>query len=358
MNVEYIWEEIRDCVVEDELTYEDFEKIFGLFDEDEKDKIKQVIEGELEISLVQEISSDFSAAGVNLIEELRKNSSRTLSSNLSDPLGMYLKEIGSISLIDADREYFLAKKMNSPNEEMRTEARKFFIEANLRLVVSIAKRYRERGLELLDLIQEGNIGLLKAVDKFDYRKGYKFSTYATWYIESAITRALADQARTIRLPVHIIETINKLAKISRNLWHKLGREPNDNELAWEAGISVARVHELREISRKPTSLNVPVNEDEDATLADFVEDKDVPRVFDDVSFVLMREVLEEILRTLTQREEKVLRLRFGLDDGRARTLEEVSESFNVTRERIRQIEVKALRKLRHPARSKKLKDFL
>ncbi|MBQ9496214.1 MAG: RNA polymerase sigma factor RpoD [Selenomonadaceae bacterium] len=358
MNVEYIWEEIRDCVVEDELTYEDFEKIFGLLDEDDKDKIKQVIEDELKISLVQEISSGFSSAGVNLIETLRKNYSRTLSSNLSDPLGMYLKEIGNIPLIDADKEYFLAEKMNSPNEEMRIEARKFFIEANLRLVVSIAKRYRERGLELLDLIQEGNIGLLKAVDKFDYRKGYKFSTYATWYIEGAITRAIADQARTIRLPVHMFETINKLIKISRNLWHKLGRKPNDNELAWEAGISVENVRVLRELSRQPTSLDIPVNEDEETTLADFVEDKNMPRVFDDVSFVMMRERLEEVLSTLTQREKNVLRLRFGLEDGRARTLEEVGKSFNVTRERIRQIEVKALRKLRHPARSKKLKDFL
>ena len=321
MNVEYIREEIRDCVVANELTYEDFEKIFYLLDEGDKDKIKRVIEDELEIFLVQEISSDSSSAGMNLIEELRKNYSRTLSSNLSDPLGMYLKEIGNIPLVDADTEYFLAEKMSSPNEEMRIEARKFFIEANLRLVVSIAKKYRERGLELLDLIQEGNIGLLKAVDKFDYRKGYKFSTYATRCIESAITRAIADQARAIRLPVHMFETINKLTKISRNLLHKLGREPNDNEIAWEAGISVARVHELRKISRQPTSLDIPVNEDEDSTLADFVEDKEVPKIFDEVSFTMMRERLEEVLGTLTQREEKILRLRFGLEDGRARTLE-------------------------------------
>ncbi|MBR0261636.1 MAG: RNA polymerase sigma factor RpoD [Selenomonadaceae bacterium] len=278
--------------------------------------------------------------------------------SIDDPVRMYLKEIGRVPLLTAEQERELAMRMESDDEEEHSEAQKQLAEANLRLVVSIAKRYAGRGMGFLDLIQEGNLGLIKAVEKFDYHKGYKFSTYATWWIRQAITRAIADQARTIRIPVHMVETINKLTRVSRNLLQKNGREPTDEEIAAEMEVDVARVREIKKISQEPVSLETPVGEEDDSHLGDFIEDHDAPAPADAASFMLLKEQLEDVLGTLTQREKNVLRLRFGLEDGRARTLEEVGRSFNVTRERIRQIEAKALRKLRHPARSKKLKDFL
>ena len=274
--------------------------------------------------------------------------------SIDDPVRMYLKEIGRVPLLTAEEEVRLAKLMDEGNEE----AAKRLAEANLRLVVSIAKRYVGRGMLFLDLIQEGNLGLIKAVEKFDYKKGYKFSTYATWWIRQAITRAIADQARTIRIPVHRVETINKLIRVSRQLLQQLGREPLPEEIAKEMEISVDRVREIMKIAQEPVSLETPIGEEEDSHLGDFIEDQDAPAPADAASFMLLKEQLEEVLDTLTPREEKVLRLRFGLDDGRARTLEEVGQNFGVTRERIRQIEAKALRKLRHPSRSRKLKDFL
>ena len=273
---------------------------------------------------------------------------------IDDPVRMYLKEIGRVPLLTAQEEVELAKQMEAGDEE----AQKRLAEANLRLVVSIAKRYVGRGMLFLDLIQEGNLGLIKAVEKFDYNKGYKFSTYATWWIRQAITRAIADQARTIRIPVHMVETINKLIRVSRNLLQKLNRDPTAEEIAEEMDISVERVREIMKIAQEPVSLETPIGEEEDSHLGDFIEDQEAQAPADAASFLLLKEQLEEVLSTLTPREMKVLRLRFGLDDGRARTLEEVGQSFGVTRERIRQIEAKALRKLRHPSRSKKLKDFL
>jgi len=273
---------------------------------------------------------------------------------LDDPVRMYLKEIGRVPLLTAEEEVELAQRMEAGDESARHRLE----EANLRLVVSIAKRYVGRGMLFLDLIQEGNLGLLKAVEKFDYSKGYKFSTYATWWIRQAITRAIADQARTIRIPVHMVETINKLIRISRGLLQELGRDPRPEEIAKEMGISVARVHEIMKIAQEPVSLETPIGEEEDSHLGDFIEDEAAPAPAEAASFMLLREQLEEVLETLTDREKNVLRLRFGLEDGRSRTLEEVGQSFGVTRERIRQIEAKALRKLRHPSRSKVLRDFL
>ena len=274
--------------------------------------------------------------------------------SIEDPVRMYLKEIGKVSLLTADEEIELAKRMEQGDEE----AKKRLAEANLRLVVSIAKRYVGRGMLFLDLIQEGNLGLIKAVEKFDYRKGYKFSTYATWWIRQAITRAIADQARTIRIPVLMVETINKLIRVSRQLLQELGREPTPEEIAEEMKMPVDRVREILKISQEPVSLETPIGEEEDSHLGDFIQDDNVPVPADAAAFTLLKEQLIEVLGTLTEREQKVLRLRFGLDDGRARTLEEVGKEFNVTRERIRQIEAKALRKLRHPSRSRKLKDYL
>ena len=274
--------------------------------------------------------------------------------SLDDPVRMYLKEIGHVPLLTAEEEVELAQRMEAGDEEARHRLE----EANLRLVVSIAKRYVGRGMLFLDLIQEGNLGLLKAVEKFDYSKGYKFSTYATWWIRQAITRAIADQARTIRIPVHMVETINKLVRISRQLLQELGRDPRPEEIAKEMGISVVRVHEIMKIAQEPASLETPIGEEEDSHLGDFIEDEAAPAPAEAASFMLLREQLEEVLETLTDREKNVLRLRFGLEDGRSRTLEEVGQSFGVTRERIRQIEAKALRKLRHPSRSKVLRDFL
>ena len=274
--------------------------------------------------------------------------------NIEDPVRMYLKEIGKVPLLTAEEEIELAKRMENGDED----AKKRLAEANLRLVVSIAKRYVGRGMLFLDLIQEGNLGLIKAVEKFDYRKGFKFSTYATWWIRQAITRAIADQARTIRIPVHMVETINKLVRVSRQLLQELGREPTAEEIAEKMDIPVERVREIMKISQEPVSLETPIGEEEDSHLGDFIQDDNVPVPAEAAAFTLLKEQLQEVLGTLTEREQKVLRLRFGLDDGKARTLEEVGKEFNVTRERIRQIEAKALRKLRHPSRSRKLKDYL
>ena len=277
--------------------------------------------------------------------------------SIEDPVRMYLKEIGKVPLLTAEEEIELAQKMERGGDEGE-EAKKRLAEANLRLVVSIAKRYVGRGMLFLDLIQEGNLGLIKAVEKFDYKKGYKFSTYATWWIRQAITRAIADQARTIRIPVHMVETINKQIRVSRQLLQELGREPTTEEIAEEMGLPVERVREILKISQEPVSLETPIGEEEDSHLGDFLPDDNMPVPADAAAFTLLKEQLVEVLGTLTDREQKVLRLRFGLDDGRARTLEEVGKEFNVTRERIRQIEAKALRKLRHPSRSRKLKDYL
>ena len=274
--------------------------------------------------------------------------------SIEDPVRMYLKEIGKVPLLNGEEEAELAKRMEEGDEV----ARQRLAEANLRLVVSIAKRYVGRGMQFLDLIQEGNLGLIKAVEKFDYRKGYKFSTYATWWIRQAITRSIADQARTIRIPVHMVETINKLIRVQRQLLQELGREPSPEEVAKEMGMPLDRVCEIQKISQEPVSLETPIGEEEDSHLGDFIQDEHVPVPAEAATFTLLKEQLLTVLETLTDREQKVLRLRFGLDDGRARTLEEVGREFKVTRERIRQIEAKALRKLRHPSRSRKLKDYL
>ncbi|KOP67811.1 RNA polymerase subunit sigma [Bacillus sp. FJAT-18019] len=273
---------------------------------------------------------------------------------ISDPVRMYLKEIGRVPLLSADEEVELSKRIEQGDEE----AKRRLAEANLRLVVSIARRYAGRGMQFLDLIQEGNMGLIKAVEKFDYSKGFKFSTYATWWIRQAITRSIADQARTIRIPVHMVETINKLVRVSRQLLQELGREPTPEEIGKEMDISPEKVREIQKVSQEPVSLETPVGEESDSNLGDFIEDQDALAPADAAAFELLKEQLEEVLDTLTEREENVLRLRFGLEDGRTRTLEEVGQVFGVTRERIRQIEAKALRKLRHPSRSKRLKDFL
>ena len=272
---------------------------------------------------------------------------------IDDPVRMYLKEIGKIPLLDAEKEMELAERISRGDEKAKNE----LVEANLRLVVSIAKRYVGKGMFFLDLIQEGNLGLMKAVDKFDYKKGYKFSTYATWWIRQAITRAIADQARTIRIPVHMVETINKLIRVNRQLAQELGRDPTPAEIAKEMGISESKVREIIKIAQEPVSLETPIGEEEDSHLGDFIEDENAPAPAEVASNAMMREQLQEVLHTLTPREEKVIRLRFGLEDGQAHTLEEVGKEFNVTRERIRQIEAKALRKIRHPGRSKKLRDY-
>lgn len=297
-------------------------------------------------------------AGIQIIDEAERDRElyeQALSDiGLDDPVKMYLKDIGRVPLLSADDEIELARKMQEGDEE----AKKKLSEANLRLVVSIAKRYVGRGMLFLDLIQEGNLGLMKAVEKFDYQKGFKFSTYATWWIRQAITRAIADQARTIRIPVHMVETINKLTRVSRLLTQKYGREPTPAEIAKEMNISEERVREIQKIAQDPVSLETPIGEEEDSHLGDFIEDETTVTPSDSVSTTMLKETLLSVLNSLTPREEKVLRLRYGVDDGRPRTLEEVGKEFNVTRERIRQIEAKALRKLRHPSRSKHLKDFL
>ena len=283
--------------------------------------------------------------GIDFETDLDPEQAASKNVSVDDPVRMYLNEIGKVPLLTADEEIELAKRMEEGDED----AKKRLCEANLRLVVSIAKRYVGRGMLFLDLIQEGNLGLIKAVDKFDYRKGYKFSTYATWWIRQAITRSIADQARTIRIPVHMVETINKLIRISRQLLQELGREPTPEEIAEEMDISVEKVREIQKVAQEPVSLETPIGEEEDSHLGDFIPDEDVPQPVEAAAFSLLKEQLVEVLDTLTEREQKVLKLRFGLDDGRARTLEEVGKEFNVTRERIRQIEAKALRKLRHPS---------
>ena len=321
-------------------------------DADQMDKLYGELE-ELDIDIVEEeveVPEDIDEE----IAEIETMLAPTEGINIDDPVRMYLKEIGKVQLLSAQQEIDIAKRM----AEGDLEAKHQLAEANLRLVVSIAKRYVGRGMLFLDLIQEGNLGLIKAVEKFDYRKGYKFSTYATWWIRQAITRAIADQARTIRIPVHMVETINKLIRVNRQLVQELGRDPRPDEIAREMGISEDKVREILKIAQEPVSLETPIGEEDDSHLGDFIPDDDAPAPADAVAVALLKEQLVEVLNTLTPREAKVLRLRYGLDDGKARTLEEVGKEFNVTRERIRQIEAKALRKLRHPSRSKKLKDFL
>ena len=330
------YKEIVDALEELELTTRQVEKIYEEIEALEIDVIDESVE--------EEEKEEKSTAAIDVPDGV----------GVDDPVRMYLKEIGKVDLLTAEEEIELAKGMEAGDELSKRR----LAEANLRLVVSIAKRYVGRGMLFLDLIQEGNLGLIKAVEKFDYRKGYKFSTYATWWIRQAITRAIADQARTIRIPVHMVETINKLMRVSRQLLQELGRDPTPEEIAEEMGISVDKVRSIMKIAQEPVSLETPIGEEEDSHLGDFIPDDDAPAPADAAAFALLKEQLIDVLDTLTPREEKVLRLRFGLDDGRARTLEEVGREFDVTRERIRQIEAKALRKLRHPSRSKKLKDFL
>lgn len=328
-----------------------------------KEIMDMLEEIELDSDQIEKVYESLEALGIDVIdeeEEEEESQDEELSIsvpegvNIDDPVRMYLKEIGKVALLTAEEEVELAKRMEAGDEA----AKRKLVEANLRLVVSIAKRYVGRGMLFLDLIQEGNLGLIKAVEKFDYEKGFKFSTYATWWIRQAITRAIADQARTIRIPVHMVETINKLIRVSRQLLQELGREPTPEEIAKEMNIPEDKVREIMKIAQEPVSLETPIGEEEDSHLGDFIPDEEALAPSDAAAFTLLKEQLMDVLDTLTDREEKVLRLRFGLDDGRARTLEEVGKVFDVTRERIRQIEAKALRKLRHPSRSKKLKDYL
>ena len=348
------YQEISDFFKDQPLEVEQMEKVLDFLEASGVDVLR--ISGNDE-ELILDVDDDADIEKMDDEEEIELDKidlSVPEGVSIEDPVRMYLKEIGKVSLLTADEEIELAKRMEQGDEE----AKKRLAEANLRLVVSIAKRYVGRGMLFLDLIQEGNLGLIKAVEKFDYRKGYKFSTYATWWIRQAITRAIADQARTIRIPVHMVETINKLIRVSRQLLQELGREPTPEEIAEEMKMPVERVREILKISQEPVSLETPIGEEEDSHLGDFIQDDNVPVPADAAAFTLLKEQLIEVLGTLTEREQKVLRLRFGLDDGRARTLEEVGKEFNVTRERIRQIEAKALRKLRHPSRSRKLKDYL
>ena len=347
------YQEISDFFKDSPLEVDQMEKVFDFLEASGVDVLRITDNSGDELLL----DNDMDMEGMEDEEEVELDKidlSVPEGVSIEDPVRMYLKEIGKVSLLSADEEIELAKRMEKGDEA----AKKRLAEANLRLVVSIAKRYVGRGMLFLDLIQEGNLGLIKAVEKFDYRKGYKFSTYATWWIRQAITRAIADQARTIRIPVHMVETINKLIRVSRQLLQELGREPTPAEIAEEMDMPVDRVREILKISQEPVSLETPIGEEEDSHLGDFIQDDNVPVPADAAAFTLLKEQLVEVLSTLTDREQKVLRLRFGLDDGRARTLEEVGKEFNVTRERIRQIEAKALRKLRHPSRSRKLKDYL
>ena len=347
------YQEISDFFKDSPLEVDQMEKVFDFLEASGVDVLRITENSGDELLLDNDMDMD----GMEDEEEVELDKidlSVPEGVSIEDPVRMYLKEIGKVSLLSADEEIELAKRMEKGDEA----AKKRLAEANLRLVVSIAKRYVGRGMLFLDLIQEVNLGLIKAVEKFDYRKGYKFSTYATWWIRQAITRAIADQARTIRIPVHMVETINKLIRVSRQLLQELGREPTPEEIAEEMDMPVDRVREILKISQEPVSLETPIGEEEDSHLGDFIQDDNVPVPADAAAFTLLKEQLVEVLSTLTDREQKVLRLRFGLDDGRARTLEEVGKEFNVTRERIRQIEAKALRKLRHPSRSRKLKDYL
>ena len=341
------YQEISDFFADMQLDSDKFEKILDFLEANNIDVLR-ITDDDADDDILLEVDDD------DEIEVEKIDLSVPDGVSIEDPVRMYLKEIGKVPLLSAEEEIELAKRMELGDQE----AKKRLAEANLRLVVSIAKRYVGRGMLFLDLIQEGNLGLIKAVEKFDYRKRYKFSTYATWWIRQAITRAIADQARTIRIPVHMVETINKLIRVSRQLLQELGREPTPEEIAAEMNMPVERVREILKISQEPVSLETPIGEEEDSHLGDFIQDDNVPVPADAAAFTLLKEQLEEVLGTLTEREQKVLTLRFGLEDGRARTLEEVGREFNVTRERIRQIEAKALRKLRHPSRSRKLKDYL
>ena len=341
----------------------DIDKAFAAkgmeLDDEKTEKVFEYLENKGVVAMVPESDTDDDIILVvddEPTEEELENIEMAVPDGVSieDPVRMYLKEIGKVPLLTAEEEKELAMKMEAGD----MDAKKRLAEANLRLVVSIAKRYVGRGMLFLDLIQEGNLGLIKAVEKFDYRKGYKFSTYATWWIRQAITRAIADQARTIRIPVHMVETINKLIRVQRQLLQELGREPYPEEIAEKMNLPVERVREIQKISQEPVSLETPIGEEEDSHLGDFIQDDNVPVPSEAAAFTLLKEQLVEVLGTLTEREQKVLCLRFGLEDGRARTLEEVGKEFDVTRERIRQIEAKALRKLRHPSRSRKLKDYL
>ena len=379
------YQEISDFFADMQLEAEQFDKILDFLEANNIDVLR-ITDDDSDDEILLDVDDE------DEIEVEKIDLSVPDGVSIEDPVRMYLKEIGKVPLLSAEEEIELAKNMeagavakekiailksreeNATEEELAEikeeiknlqkdldagdEAKKRLAEANLRLVVSIAKRYVGRGMLFLDLIQEGNLGLIKAVEKFDYRKGYKFSTYATWWIRQAITRAIADQARTIRIPVHMVETINKLIRVSRQLLQELGREPSPEEIAAEMNMPVERVREILKISQEPVSLETPIGEEEDSHLGDFIQDDNVPVPADAAAFTLLKEQLEEVLGTLTEREQKVLTLRFGLEDGRARTLEEVGKEFNVTRERIRQIEAKALRKLRHPIRSRKLKDYL
>ena len=339
--------EINEVLADMQISPETYEKVLDRFEEMGIEIIaEEIVEPPEEELLLESEAEEFTAEAEDL--------SVPEGIATDDPVRMYLKEIGKVPLLTAEEELEIAKRMADGDEE----ARRKLSESNLRLVVSIAKRYVGRGMQFLDLIQEGNLGLIKAVEKFDYSKGYKFSTYATWWIRQAITRAIADQARTIRIPVHMVETINKLIRVSRQLLQEYGREPTPEEIAKEMGVSEEKVREITKIAQEPVSLETPIGEEEDSHLGDFIPDDDIPAPAEAAAFTMLKEQLTDVLDTLTPREEKVLRLRFGQDDGRARTLEEVGKEFNVTRERIRQIEAKALRKLRHPSRSKKLKDFL
>ena len=344
-------QEINDFFNDMSLNADQMEKVFDYLESNNIDVLR--ISGDVEeddvdvdIDVIMSEEEDVDVENIDL--------SVPEGVSIEDPVRMYLKEIGKVPLLSAEREIELAQRMEEGDEE----AKKELAEANLRLVVSIAKRYVGRGMLFLDLIQEGNLGLIKAVEKFDYTKGYKFSTYATWWIRQAITRAIADQARTIRIPVHMVETINKLIRVSRQLLQELGREPLPEEIAKEMNMPVERVREILKISQEPVSLETPIGEEEDSHLGDFIQDDNVPVPAEAAAQTLLKEQLDEVLDTLTEREQKVLRLRFGMNDGRARTLEEVGREFDVTRERIRQIEAKALRKLRHPSRSRKLRDYL
>ena len=344
--------EINNFFKDIDLTEERIEKIIEFLEQKNVDVLQISDDKDTDDDMILELENNGEVPDDDEIENIDLSVPDGIS--IEDPVRMYLKEIGKVPLLTADEEVELAKRM----EEGDVEAKKKLAEANLRLVVSIAKRYVGRGMLFLDLIQEGNLGLIKAVEKFDYKKGYKFSTYATWWIRQAITRAIADQARTIRIPVHMVETINKFVRVQRQLLQELGREPYPEEIAEQMGMPVERVREIQKISLEPVSLETPIGEEEDSHLGDFIQDDNVPVPAEAAAFTLLREQLDEVLGTLTDREQKVLKLRFGLEDGRARTLEEVGKEFKVTRERIRQIEAKALRKLRHPSRSRKLKDYL
>ena len=341
-------QEINDFFADMELSAEQMEKVFEYLEGHNIDVLRITADTDDDVDIDNMIAEEEEVDMENIDLSVPEGVS------IEDPVRMYLKEIGKVPLLSAEREIELAKRMEEGDED----AKKELAEANLRLVVSIAKRYVGRGMLFLDLIQEGNLGLFKAVEKFDYHKGYKFSTYATWWIRQAITRAIADQARTIRIPVHMVETINKLIRVSRQLLQELGREPLPEEIAKELDMPVERVREILKISQEPVSLETPIGEEEDSHLGDFIQDDNVPVPAEAAAQTLLKEQLDEVLDTLTEREQKVLRLRFGMNDGRARTLEEVGKEFDVTRERIRQIEAKALRKLRHPSRSRKLRDYL